>query len=55
MSLKKAKKDNELSPKYYGPYKVLQNIVTMTYKLELLASSRVHPSFPCFMIKEGYR
>ena len=30
MSLKKAKKDNKLSPKYYGSYKVLQNIGTMT-------------------------
>jgi hypothetical protein len=39
MSLKKAKKDNKLSPKYYGPYKVLQNIGTMAYKLELPASS----------------
>ena len=29
MSLKKAKKDNKLSPKYYGRYKVLQNIGTM--------------------------
>ena len=45
MSLKQAKKDNKLSPKYYGPYKVLQNIGTMAYKLELLASSRVHPIF----------
>jgi hypothetical protein len=39
MSLKQAKKDNKLSPKYYDPYKVLQNIGTMAYKLDLLASS----------------
>jgi hypothetical protein len=45
MSLKQAKKDNKLSPKYYGAYKVLQKIGTMAYKLELPASSRVHPIF----------
>jgi len=45
MSLKKAKKDNKLSLKYYGPYHVLQKIGTKTYKLELLATSRVHPIF----------
>ena len=39
MFLKQSKKDNKLSPKYYWPYKVLQKIGTMAYKLELLASS----------------
>ena len=52
MSLKKAKKDNKLSPKYYGPYKVLQKIGTMAYKLEMLASSRVHPFFHVSCLKK---
>jgi hypothetical protein len=52
MSLKQAKKDNKLSPKYYGPYKVLQEIGTMAYKLELLASSRVHPVFHVSCLKK---
>jgi len=49
MSLKKNKKENKLAPKYYGPYKVLQKIVSMAYKLELPSSSRVHTNFhfPC--------
>ena len=45
MSLKQDKKDNKLSPKYYGLYKVLQKIGTMAYKLELPAALRVHPVF----------
>ena len=44
-SLKQAKKDNKLLPKCCGPYKVLQKIGTMAYKLELPTSSRVHPLF----------
>ena len=43
MSLKQANNYNKLFPNYYGPYKVLQNISTMAYKLELPASSQVHP------------
>ena len=39
MSLRQAKKDNKLSPNFYGPYKVLQNIDTMAYKLEQPGSS----------------
>ena len=52
MSLKNAKKDNKLSLKYYGPYKVLQNIGTMAYKLELLVASRVHPVFHVSCLKK---
>ena len=51
MSLKQAKKDNKLSPNYYGLYKVLQNIGTMAYKLELAAASQFHPVFHVSCLK----
>ena len=52
MSLKSTKKDNKLSPKYYGLYKVLQNIGSMAYNLELPASSRVHLVFHVSCLKK---
>jgi hypothetical protein len=52
ISLRKAKKDNKLSPNYYGPYKVLQKIGTMAYKLELSSSSLVHPVFHVSCLKK---
>ena len=52
MSLNKSKKDNKLYPKYYGPYKVLQKIGTMVYKLELPVSLRVHQVFHVLCFKK---
>ena len=52
MSLKQQKKDNKLEPKYYGPYKVLQKIGSMVYKLELPPSSRVHQVFHVSFLKK---
>jgi hypothetical protein len=45
MSLKQQKKDNKLSPKYYGLYKVSQKIVSGAYKLELPSYSHVYLVF----------
>ena len=47
-----AKKDNKLSPNYYGPYKVLKNIGTMAYNLELPASWQVHLVFHVSCLKK---
>jgi hypothetical protein len=52
MCLNQANKDNKVSLNYYGPYKVLQKIGSMAYKLELLASSRVHPIFHVSCLKK---
>ena len=52
MSLKQAKKDNKLSPKYYGLYKLLKKIGTMAYKLELHVAFWVHPVFHVSCLKK---
>ena len=49
---RKLRKDNKLLPNYYYPYKMLQKIGTVEYKLELPSSSRVHPIFHVSCLKK---
>jgi hypothetical protein len=49
------KEDNKLAPKYYGPYKVLQRIRSLAYKLELPPYLRVHLVFHISYLKKVIR
>ena len=43
----------KLAPKYYGPYKIVQKLGAVTYKLQLPLSSRVHPIFHISQLKQA--
>nr|GEY81332.1 reverse transcriptase [Tanacetum cinerariifolium] len=43
---------HKLSPKYYGPFKVAERIGEVTYRLELLNSSRIYPVFHISQLKK---
>ncbi|XP_071939810.1 uncharacterized protein [Coffea arabica] len=45
------RKNLKLSSKYYGPYKVLQNVGNAAYRLDLPASSLIHPTFHVSLLK----
>ena len=48
----KLKGHQNLAPKFYGPYKVLQKIGSVVYKLEIHPSSHIHLVFHASCIKK---
>ena len=53
-TLKRSGEEN-LKPRFYGPYKIIRKVGEVAYELELPPNNKIHNVFPSLFPEEGSR